>query len=213
MIRHLIFDLDGTLIDSKNDIISSIKVSFDSIGRNIIDRVEETYIGLPLREIAFSIDPSMTDEEYKLFQNIFRKDYDEKSYSATFLMDGVTSVIAKLLNMHVTLYIATAKPTIPTKKILSALKISQYFKSVISMDSLAPDNRTKEILIQKILKENAISYNEAAYVGDYPTDIIAASKCGIKAIAFLNGYGKREDLLALNPDYSIERLEDLLNLF
>jgi len=208
MLRHLIFDLDGTLIDSKLDIIASLRLAFVRIGRKNIE-IDENCIGLPLRQIAYSLDSSISENEFFIFQKEFRNDYDTKDYNATNLMKGVVPTLNNLATLGMNSYVATTKPSMPMRRVIDALGLSCYFQGTYSLDSLEDSHKTKADLIKRILLEKQIDPIEAAYIGDYPTDITAAHDCGITAIAYLNGYGETAELLAMNPDICIDCISDL----
>jgi phosphoglycolate phosphatase len=198
---HLIWDLDGTLIDSQHEIILNIDLALQDAGLKISDAINPIKIGPPLDVILRqSFQPHLLTED-KMSQVIkcFRKRYDNSDFKMTVPFDGIEKIVKeKKLFIH---HIVTNKPYYATKRIINKIGWSDYF-ATITTSEFKPDNvvmkenrvRSKiELFADLILK---IGDDNSLFVGigDTRNDCFAAKSNNIRAFGVLWGAGTREEL-------------------
>lgn len=189
-IENIIFDLDGTLIDSSSSILSSFRASFASIGRKPSRALMLDIIGPPLKEtlslLSSTDDPVLLDE----LATAFKAHYDTEGYRQTIAFPHVEEVLAKLATSGLSLYIATNKRIKPTELIIKHLGWERFFAGVYAPDSIKPPAISKGNLLAHVTSIHLIDPKCALYVGDRSEDRIAASENNI-LFAYANwGYGE-----------------------
>ena len=172
--KNIIFDLDGTLVDSSKGIIETFKYILKENQINPIIKIENSLIGPPLidalRIITGIEDPNILK---RLGEN-FKTRYDSVGYLKTNFYDEVPKLLEKLYFDGHTLYIATNKREFAAKKIVHYFEWEKYFKNIFSLDSFNPNLRNKEDLIRNIILQENIESKECYFIGDRLSDQAAA---------------------------------------
>jgi phosphoglycolate phosphatase len=186
----LIFDLDGTLIDSAESIKSSISVSFKRVGVVPKRPLNEIQIGPPLWELMNSL---VGEKERHLLPSLiqtFIRHYDEVGYRSVRAYDGISNMLERLRDERWSLYIGTNKRIYPTRKILKLLNWHKFFKGVYSLDSFQPKLSNKSDLLRSVIDSSDLELDSTLYVGDRREDAEAAILNGIAGILVDWGYGE-----------------------
>jgi phosphoglycolate phosphatase-like HAD superfamily hydrolase len=204
--KHIIFDLDGTLIDSKSEIISTYKkvfldiippipVDFSALnyGATLTSILQEVYVG--------NID--LIHEAKLRFADI----YDHSSYEDTLLYPSVHEMLAKLKEQKIICHIATNKRLLPTLNILKQKKMLDFFSSVKASDMIKGIIISKKEMVSGICKENKIQVG--MMIGDSIQDIESGINSGLTTVAVGYGYETIENLEKINSDYLIYHLSEL----
>ena len=194
-ITSLIFDLDGTLIDSAPDLQAAANRMLLPLGRREVDVTEIQLMigdGVPkLVERCFAATgETPSADELAHHAAAFAKDYEPRSAELTRAFDGSHDVLQRLKDQGIQLSICTNKPYGATMQILNALKLAQYFDVVIGGDTLPgikkPDPRH---LLAALEKMNATP-QESAMIGDNHNDVKAAHGAGLPVVLLSHGYTK-----------------------
>ncbi len=209
MLKHYIFDLDGTIIDSEKDIIDCISKAYREAGLTEPEGLNFIKVGPPLIEMIKNLSPHFNDDIIKNISSIFKKVYDNIDYPETTLYPGVLDILKYLTNNDCKLYIATSKRKEPTLRILDKLEVRGYFTDIINTDDKNIGNFTKKEMISILIERYKIDPKQAVMVGDSVSDIIAGKENGLRTIAVLFGYDKREELLKSNADLNISSIPEL----
>jgi phosphoglycolate phosphatase len=184
---HLIFDLDGTLIDSAPSILSC----FDKILRDagIAPRVQlnEDLIGPPLPQTLQTLTGIRDDIVLAAMVESFKRCYDTKGYRESQPYAGIAEALTRLQTAGYRLALAT------NKRILEHLEWDTLFTSVWSLDSFQPRLPDKTAMLREILKFHGIAGAQTVYVGDKAEDGRAAQDNGMQFIAAHWGYGDFAD--------------------
>lgn len=182
---HIIFDLDGTLIDSVPGIQWSVETALKAAG--IIRPCPDLtpLIGPPIRAIlsiaAETDDPATLDH----LERNFRAAYDTEGWRLTRSQPGVEALLNRLRAECRTLFILTNKPALATNQILRELNLHHYFHEVVAAGKGSKKERLVELLNrQKIAREDCI------LVGDTREDYEAANAAGIPCAIVPHGYGR-----------------------
>jgi phosphoglycolate phosphatase len=189
VMMHLIFDLDGTLIDSRPGVITSLKLAVRSVYPDVDTSQLHFVIGPQIRDILQLAIKQATDAKLTALEVAFRNAYDDQGWKNCTLYPGVKTTLEKLLKRGEKLYIFTNKPNFPTFQILKYLGLSDYFKDVINPDSHQPKFINKAAMLNYLLDKYVIQIDNAYCIGDSDDDYAAAQAHNIRFIGIEYGYG------------------------
>ena len=168
-----VFDLDGTLIDSKQAILDSAVRTLESFKVTDFDHTEILEsVGLPIRTVFQNF---LQGEILEKAVNQFRSDLLDTGESSTFLFDDTNSTLEKLHSKGVTLAVATNKYSYLAKEVLKQQKIEKYFDRVVGADT-SPPKPSPDML--KALESEFPQMDLYVMVGDRGEDMMAAKSAG-----------------------------------
>jgi phosphoglycolate phosphatase len=210
--KHIIFDLDGTLSDSREGIFNAYYYVFDKLKIKSPDKdMLMTLIGPPLQkgfEDAFGLKGANNENAVK----VFREYYSTKGLFENKLYDGMKDLLGHLVQAGASLYVATSKYNVYANQVLQYFGIASYFKEIAGAD-YGGYHASKVDLVAGILRRNNIQDPmEVVIIGDTRYDIDAAAELGIDSIGVTYGFSSYEDIEAYDPDYIVENVEALLRL-
>lgn len=188
-IKHLIFDLDGTLIDSSSSILSAMANTLSANGIDPKMKLDSSIIGPPLSETMSLL--AGTDDVVLLdgLCSTFKSFYDTEGYKATTVFPGVNELLAVLSAKNIPLFIATNKRQHPTRLIIEHLGWNSFFRNVYALDCMSPVVSSKAALLEYLLNAERIDPLQSLYVGDKPEDGHAAEQNNLHFFAACWGYG------------------------
>ncbi len=186
---HIVFDLDGTLIDSAPAILASFHDAFAQTGMAAVRAIYDSVIGPPLTETLQLLSGSTDTAQIARLAEAFKASYDSTGYRATAAYAGVGELLAGLAGAGLTLSIATNKRIHPTRLILEHLGWAGYFAEVYALDLFAPRLPDKAAMIARLLADRGIPSDQAIYIGDRSEDGESADANGLPFIAVTWGYG------------------------
>jgi phosphoglycolate phosphatase len=209
-VRALIFDLDGTLIDSKLDLALSVNAMLDHMGRT--QHVHETIFGFVGNGaetlVRKSLGEGVTDEDVKRGLAYFLSYYRSHMLDNTVLYPGVVEALEQFRELgRYSMAVFTNKPVHFSRAIIEGLNLSRYFVAVYggnSFERKKPDPMGIEVL----LREMDATCDETMMVGDSQVDIMTARNSGIFACGVTYGF----DLAGLRvhpPDVMVDNLMEL----
>jgi phosphoglycolate phosphatase len=206
---NLIFDLDGTLVDSIPGIEGAIRNAvYQTLGVQKLPDLRPL-IGPPIRTIIKRIFPKLHELEITRIEEKFREIYDNEGWKSTYLYPGVMDALQTLRLNGNSLYVATNKPLCPTNKILNELKLAPLLTSWVCRDSKQPPFLTKLEVLNNLIGSHKMIRKTTYYIGDQPEDFEVALPSGILFIGVTYGYGDVTRLKKLGC-LLIDRLEDLI---
>lgn len=188
--QAVIFDLDGTLIDSAPGILRSFEDVLRKTGIQPRVPLDESIIGPPLRQTLVNLAGIADDTELNTLVELFKDSYDSEGHRATRVYEGVEELLTALVVKQVPMAIATNKRMIPTRKIVKLLGWEHCFRMIGTLDSTTPSYPNKAVLIRTLLTELAVDPANAVYIGDKPEDGAAAAANRMPFIAVGWGYGE-----------------------
>lgn len=187
--QHILFDLDGTLIDSAPAILASFRDAFAQSGITPVCPIDESIIGPPLLETLQHLSGSQDQTLITRLADAFKASYDSEGYKATSAYHGVGAMLGSLTAAGLQLSIATNKRIHPTRLILEHLGWSTHFEHVYALDLFSPRLPDKAAMIRRLLADQAIAQNTAIYIGDRAEDGESADANHLPFIAATWGYG------------------------
>ena len=212
LVRALIFDLDGTLIDSKRDLIHSVNAMLGEMGRAQLD--EETisgYIGhgAPLL-VSRALGSNAREDDLRRALQFFLAYYEEHKLDTTCAYPGVADSLAELSRKKVPMAVLTNKPVKISVRILEALGLATYFRAIYggnSFESKKPDPRGANTIVS----EFGASPRETMLIGDSEVDVQTARNARMIAVAVNYGFGVH-DRTQHPADLYLEKLSDIVPL-
>jgi len=211
-LRVIIFDLDGTLIDSKLDLALAVNATRAQFGlgplpeERIFSYVGE---GAPLL-VRRALDHSEDDAQVQQALEFFLRHYREHMLDNTVAYPGVAEALAELAAAGLALTVLTNKPERFSREILRGLGLAEYFKLLYGGNSLER-KKPDPIGVETILRETGAAREQALLVGDSKVDIQTARNAGICACGVTYGLGSGQ-LHEEPPDLLVDNLAELVAL-
>ncbi|MBQ9965573.1 MAG: HAD family hydrolase [Clostridia bacterium] len=205
MIKAVVFDLDGTLVNSIDDLADSSNAALMELGFPTHEVEKYRYfIGDGMRKLIERILPQEKryDEMIETCHKIFRRIYDENYLNKTAAYEGIYEMLDSLKEKGYKLAVISNKVDVMAKKI-----VSELFGSVFDFVSGKVDNlptKPDPTLTLSIMKEMGVEPNECAFVGDSGMDMLTAVNTGALPIGVSWGFRGREELLENGAQYIID---------
>lgn len=193
-ITDVIFDLDGTLIDSAPSILDCFAKTLSAQGIEPAVPLTDALIGPPLRETLRKLSGVEDEVQLGVMIEDFKQHYDVSGYKATVSYPGVEDLLRNLRAAGLRLHIATNKRLRPTRLILGHLGWAELFSAVYAFDLRTPLFGSKSEMLSVLLQAEDISATRAIYVGDRSDDRVAAANNELGFIAAAWGY-RDDDML------------------
>lgn len=207
-ISTILFDLDGTLIDTNDLIIHSFLHTLDQYYPNQYQREDVLpFIGPTLTETFSSINPEKTDEMIQ----VYRKFNNEQHDALVKEFEGVYETIQTLNEEGFKLGIVTTKILYTVKKGLKLTKLEPFFDPVIALDHVTKAKPDPEP-IMKALDILHSTPEETLMVGDNYHDILAGKNAGTKTAGVAWSIKGQEYLQQFNPDFMLKNMRDLFSI-
>jgi phosphoglycolate phosphatase len=207
LIRGIIFDFDGTLIDSYEPITESLNQVREAFGKPPLALAEVK--GMVGHGLEHLIEAAIGPEKVADGVRIFRERYATICEGRTTILPQVRETLEELDRRTYQMAIATNKPSYFARDILKALDVEHLFVEVLGPNDVErpkPDPEMLEIIMSRL----GLGSDETLYVGDMPLDIEVARNAGVAVYALPTGSASRDDLLARRPDRLLHKFSDLL---
>jgi phosphoglycolate phosphatase len=200
-----IFDVDGTLLDSAQDICASVQqvLATTDCSPQTFEFLK-SYIGRHLIDLFQDLLPIYTSEQIDALILQYRAIYLARGHQLTSVYPGVAEGLAALPGRKAT---ATTKGTPTTRAILAQFGLIDYFDHVQGTDGI-PCKPAPDVIFAALAGLGA-SPQDCLMVGDSPADMEAGKRAGVKTCAVRYGYGKPDQLARLDPDYWVDDLRAL----
>ena len=208
----ILFDLDGTITDPKTGITKSIQYALESFGINVENPDDLIkFIGPPIRQ-SFKVFYGFDDAGAEKAVEKFRERFLVKGIYENIMYNGIYAMLEKLKESGKTLIIATSKPTVQAKTVLSYFSLDKYF-TYVSGSEMNGDRSDKSEVIKYALEQNNLNdLSNCIMIGDRKHDIIGAKAVGMKSIGVLYGYGTHEELTQAGADHIAKDVNELSKL-
>lgn len=209
MIRHIMFDFDGTIADTSVGIIRSMHYAYDKmdISHEREDIIQQT-IGPPLEEMFRRLLDTSDEAVIKQAVKYFRQRYSTEGIKELRMYPGVNEVLEGLQSAGKKLYIVTSKPEAFVHDICIEYNILDYFTQITGV-SLSDNKLSKAERMGILMQKNNITSDNGVMVGDRPEDAEAAAVNSVRCIGVLYGFGRKEELENAGCIRTINRIIEL----
>ncbi len=205
--KNILFDLDGTLIDSAPGIEESFYIAYLKVYNKECPNIITTLIGPPIDQVLTAVNGETNLEIINRFVDAFKQHYDTEGYKKSKLYGDVEMVLEALLKNKLNVFIATNKREKPTKLILEYLSIGKYFNEIYCPDMEEFKFKNKTDLIAHILKTKSLLFNETIMIGDTIHDSLAADENKLDFAFVEYGYGEYQ-----NNKYKLKHIKQLISI-
>jgi phosphoglycolate phosphatase len=204
----MIFDFDGTLVDSEKTIYQCFQSITNYLAPERIDYANNILIGPPLRDTASEILGPNHQGQLDEFIRLFIEKHDEHTVKNTQPYADVIETLKKLNAKNVFMAIATNKRHEPTIKLINHYDWQDYFVCIECSDDKG-FIRNKDEMIQDILNKDK-NFNKAFFIGDTVNDGLSANLNDLPFIKAQYGYGRDQDWSKVNVKQSIQHFSEIL---
>lgn len=205
----LIFDLDGTLIDSKLDLAHAVNAARAHMGLGPIENeIVYSYVGngAPIL-IRRALGPDASQSEVQRALDYFLAYYREHMLDYTVLYPGVRESLERLLEARVQMAVLTNKPVRISQAILDGLGVGGHFLRIYGGNSFE-QKKPSPVGVQKLMEESGIGRDRTMVVGDSSVDVQTARNANVKVCGVTYGF-QPETFQEYPPDILVDRMEEL----
>jgi phosphoglycolate phosphatase len=210
-VLNIIFDVDGTLIDSKRDIAGAQLWVLKQLGINSLSE-EDLYphIGKPLAETFSLLLPDYLHSRIPEAAVMYRDYYRPRALNTTTLFPGVRETIEILAIRKIKLATATTKSSETTARVLNHFSIAEYFVQMQGTDNgiFKPD----PYVLNKVIHDQQWEISETMMVGDTDRDILAGKNAGLRTCGVTYGSFTKSRMNEIQPDWVIDSFPQLLSI-
>jgi phosphoglycolate phosphatase len=208
--KAIIFDFDGTLVDSEKSIYECFQSITKSLAPERINYAKNILVGPPLSDTASEILGPKNQSQLGKFVELFIQMHDEKVIQHTQPYPNVIEVLKEIYAKNIPMAVATNKRSVPTKKLIGHFGWEDYFVFVECSDS-QPQIRNKDTMIQDIINCDDSFYG-SYFVGDTVNDGLSANLNQLPFIKAYYGYGRDQDWSKVNIHQEINHFSEVLEL-
>ncbi len=209
--KYLLFDLDGTLIDTTEGVLKSAQNALKFFDIYVETEKLMNFFGPPLK-YSFSNLYGLSDNDADEAIKIYNERYNKLGYVESRIFPEMALLLPKLKEAGYILGVATSKPQDQAEEMLKFHSLSCYF-DFISGSNADGSISTKDEVIEEALKHFGITdaRNEVLMIGDMKYDIIGAKRTGIDSFGIYTGTASEDDLENEGADYVAYDFEELKN--
>jgi phosphoglycolate phosphatase len=206
----LIFDLDGTLVDSKQDLIDSVNAARGYMGLGPLPGPDVArYVGRgALALIRSALGPAAPEADVEKAHDFFIRYYGEHMLDKTTLYEGVREALDTLRDHGHTLAVLTNKPVRFSERMMERLGLGRHFVRIYGGNSFEPRKKPDPVGIEALLSETGIPRPNTVMVGDSSVDILTARNAQVQACGVSWGF-QPETFAEHPPDYILDDLRQL----
>ncbi len=190
----LIFDLDGTITDSKPGILGCLRETLDAHGIVAAGPLDR-FIGPPVEAWTAELLPNGSDEDRVVLARDYRGCYDREGWKNNSVYSGVAEMLVALKAAGHPLYVCTSKHEHFAIRILDLFGLTSFFTAVYG-DKAEYVSHSKIDLLARLLQDRGLAKESTWMIGDRSFDIEAAHANGIRCVAAGWGYGSAEEFAA-----------------
>lgn len=209
--KYILFDFDGTLVDSSEGIFKSLTYAFENMGHGTpSEELLKKFVGPPLH-YSFTKLAGFTSEHAFEMTEKYRERYRAVGYLENRVYDGIPEMLERLQNEGYILSTASSKPIKFINDICEQRDIKKYFAHIggTQFDNI---KESKTTVIKDAMKILGADTNNTLMVGDRLFDIQGAHEAGIPCCAVLFGFGGREEFEKYKAEYIIEKPSDIFSI-
>lgn len=213
--RCLLFDLDGTLVDSRADIVNSVNFALEELRLSRLpDAQVLTFVGegaqlLVERALRAARGITPTTSELNVAYDVFKRQYRAHLFDHTRPYPGVEATLAQLADLPKA--IVTNKPYDLTAPLLDGIGLTHHFRAIFGGDSL-PERKPHPSMLLEAARLCGVAPRECLMIGDSWVDVRAGQAAEMRTCGFTAGFRGRMELVEAGADFLIERFDELLEI-
>jgi phosphoglycolate phosphatase len=216
-IKLVVFDLDGTLLDSVPDLALAADQAVQELGypavteeqvRDYVGNGADILIGRSLSQ-SIEVDPSLSPELHAKARVLFDDFYKASGHKLSHLYPAVHQTLDTLVANGITVALLTNKPSKFVPELLEQHKLDKYFKHVLGGDAFEK-RKPDPIALHWLMEQEQVSADQVLMVGDSKNDILAARNAGCHAFGLTYGYNHGEPIANAKPDFVADIVSDVL---
>jgi phosphoglycolate phosphatase len=208
----IIFDLDGTLVDSLPGITAAIRYALRDYNVEVNSGQLRELIGPPIREILGKLAVSASESDLIVAEREFRSAYDSTHWKEAYLFTTARETLQALERFGVRLFLFTNKPENAATRILKELDLDSVFFDRMSRDSREPAFANKAEMLRELMAKHGLRAESAMVVGDSLEDFYAAQEWGVPFVFARYGYGRLDAEDRQKAAGQIDYLSSLLTM-
>ncbi|MBN1330809.1 MAG: HAD family phosphatase [Candidatus Heimdallarchaeota archaeon] len=209
-IKSIIFDLDGTLIDTLDLHIQAFQILFKEINKSLSYEKIADNMGRTPRDTLLTLIPELRNNKNQLdFLAKRKEEILTNLINKITKFPGANNLLEYVRKLKLTICLASSTPKYNVIKMLQGASIEDYFQVIITGEDISIGKPNPEIFL-KAAEKSGIQPKNCLVIGDSPHDIIAAKKAGMKVIAVTTGKHSIPELKKENPDWLIFTLKELM---
>ncbi|NUE93565.1 phosphoglycolate phosphatase [Acinetobacter seifertii] len=210
----ILFDLDGTLVDSAADLYRSMNLSLQSLGWPLVTELQiREWVGKGASKLCESVllhlFGKLDAEQHKVLLHTFVETYGAELCVNTQIYSGVPEFLKHCQTLNIKMACVTNKPVKLAQGLLDALELSPYFQVVLGGDSL-PERKPHPLPLLHCMQSLNTSASQSLMIGDSSNDVEAARRAGIDCIVVSYGYNHGESIYDCQPQQVIDSLAELI---
>ena len=210
----ILFDLDGTLVDSAADLYRAMNLSLKELNLALVTEQQiRAWVGKGAAKLCETVLEYLFDEvnphQLEQLLNTFVKVYAQELCVNTTIYSGVLAFLDYCQTQQISMACVTNKPERLAKGILDVLALSPYFEMVIGGDSLA-ERKPHPLPLLYCMQQQNTTASETLMIGDSSNDVEAARRAGIDCIVVSYGYNHGENIYDCQPQQVVDSLAELI---
>lgn len=215
----VLFDLDGTLVDSAADIFRAMNLTLDQLAWPLVTEAQvRHWVGKGASHLCQSVvdelfanaPKSASPAQHQQLYHLFVQVYAAHVCVDTTIYDGVLDYLNACQQLQLHMACVTNKPQQMAEALLDALDLTAYFDLVLGGDAL-PQRKPDPLPLLHAMQHFGVDAAQTLMIGDSQNDVIAARRAGIDCIVVSYGYNHGEDLQDCQPQKIVDSLSELLS--
>jgi len=215
--RLIVFDLDGTLIDSAPDLVEAVNFALTKLDKPTHSQATiQQWIGngadvLVKRALLNNWHVGEIPDDFEVAFELFKTYYAEHDWVHSRLYDGILETLQTLKNADFNLACITNKTARFTNPLMETAGLASYFDFIASGDTFA-EMKPNPLPLLETAKLFNVAPENAWMIGDSINDISAGKRAGFKTIAVSYGYAGQHSMVDLNADYTVNAILEIVDL-
>jgi phosphoglycolate phosphatase len=211
-VRLVVYDLDGTLADTLEDLTASANHMLRALGRPLVAASDvRGYVGRGIRELVGRCLETQDDRELSRALDVYREHYGRHLLDRSRLHPGARELLDYFEQRGRRQAVITNKPDPYSTQLLEGLGVSGYFSDIIAGNGPYP-KKPDPASLRALMERHGAAQADTVLIGDSGVDVEAGRRAGVLSVAVRHGFGAAAELAAAHPDELVDDFTALLRL-